>query len=243
MKGYIYGFLGNIYLIKFNKELAIKYFEKSLNYNTKNILAIYNYGIILLQDGSFEKALELFLKAKELNNQKLNNKNILPSINNKNLILQKNIPLAIASTYWRLNKIDIAISILEDLRKKYNYINANTLVTLGYFYILIKNYEKAKEISLLAINEDENFSPAWDNLGQICLEQNDIEKAKEHFLKAISINPKSVDSLYNLGIIEEKENNIQGALEYFKNALNCNITSLNTITKETITNKIEKLSQ
>ena len=45
MKGYIYGFLGNAYLIKYQRERAINCFEKALKNNTKNILAIYNYGI------------------------------------------------------------------------------------------------------------------------------------------------------------------------------------------------------
>ncbi len=135
-----------------------------------------------------------------------------------------------------------AISTLEDLRKKYDYVSPNTLTTLGYFYLLIKDYEKAKEMSQLAIDDDENFASAWDNMGQIYLEQNDLKTAKEKFLKAVTLNPKSVDSLYNLGTIEEKENNKSKALEYFKKALDCNITSLNTVTRETIENKIEELS-
>lgn len=242
MKGYIYGFLGNGHLVKCNRDLAISYFEKALSYNTKNILAIYNYGLILLQDGNFEKALELFFKATQLNDKKAKRKSFVPPALNRTILLQKNIPLAIASTYWRLNDMDKAISTLEDLRKKYEYVSPNTLVTLGYFYLLVKDYEKAKELSLLAINDDESFSSAWDNMGQIYLEQKDLKAAKENFLKAIELNPKSVDSLYHLGIIEEKENNKDKALEYFKKALDCNITSLNTVTKETINDKIKQLT-
>lgn len=242
MKGYIYGVFGNGYLLKYNREKAINCFEKAMLYNTKNILAIYNYGLILLQDGDFKRALELFFKSKELNDKKASKKSFVPATLNRTILLQKNIPLAIASTYWRLNDLSKAISTLEDLRKKYDYVSPNTLTTLGYFYLLIKDYEKAKEMSQLAIDDDENFASAWDNMGQIYLEQNDLKTAKEKFLKAVTLNPKSVDSLYNLGTIEEKENNKSKALEYFKKALDCNITSLNTVTRETIENKIEDLS-
>ncbi len=242
MKGYIYGFLGNAYLIKYQRERAINCFEKALKNNTKNILAIYNYGIILLQDGHFDKALKLFFKSQELNSKKAKRKSTTPAVLNRTMLLEKNIPLAISSCYWRLNNMDKAISTLEDLRKKYEYVSPNTLTTLGYFYLLVKDYEKAKEISQLAIDDDENFSSAWDNMGQIYLEQKDFKTAKEKFLKSIELNPKSVDSLYYLGIIEEIENNKEKALEYFKKALDCNITSLNTISKEAIENKIKSLS-
>ena len=243
MKGYIYSFLGNGYLVRYNRERAIYCFEKALQSGTKNILAIYNYGLILLQDGNFEKALQLFLKAQNLNDEKAGKKSFSPTGFNRTALLEKNIPLAIASSYWRLDNMDKAISTLEDLRKKYDYVSPNTLTTLGYFYILIKDYEKAKEITMLAINDDENFYAAWDNMGQIYLEQDDLQKAKENFLKALEINPKSVDSLYHLGLIEEKEGNKAKALEYLKNALDCNITSLNTITKDAIENKIKDLEE
>lgn len=242
MKGYIYGFLGNSYLVKGDRERAIICFEKAIERNTKNILAIYNYGLVLLQDGDFNKALNLFFKSQQLNDKKASKKSITPTALNRTVLLQKNIPLAIASTYWRLNDMDKAIATLEDLRKKYDYVSPNTLTTLGYFYLLIKDYEKAEEISQLAIDDDANFASAWDNLGQIYLEQNDLKTAKEKFLKSIELNPKSVDSLYHLGNIEEQQNNKTKALEYFNRALECTITSLNTVSREEIENKVKNLS-
>lgn len=242
MKGYIYGFLGNAYVVKGDRERAIICYEKAIQSNTKNILAIYNYGLILLQEGSFDKSLELFFKSQELNGKKAKRKMSTPAALNRTMLLEKNIPLAISSCYWRLNNMDKAISTLEDLRKKYDYISPNTLTTLGYFYLLVKDYDKAKEISQLALDDDENFSAAWDNMGQIYLEQKDFKTAKEKFLKSIELNPKSVDSLYHLGLIEEIENNKEKALEYFKKALDCNITSLNTVSKDAIESKIKSLA-
>lgn len=241
MKGFLYGICGNYQLIKGNRDIAISYFKKALDLNTRNVLAIYNYGLILLQDGSFDKALELFNKSLELNTKRIQKKTKTPAALNRAELLQKNIPLAIASAYWRLEKIDKAIDTLEDLRKKYAYVSPNALATLGYFYLVDKNYDKALEITNLALEDDETFYPAWDNLGQIAFEKEDLEKAEEYFKKSISLNPKSVDSLYHLGLIEEIKGDSNKALENFKNALECNITALNTVSRETIEEKIKLL--
>ncbi len=241
MKGNIYGILGNLYLIKCDKEKAIKCYEKALSKNTNNALAIYNYGLVLLQDGDFDKALNLFFKSDKLNSDKLNKKIFSPNAKNRALLLEKNIPLAISSCYWRLNNIDKAIATLEDLRQKYSYLSPNSLTTLGYFYLLNKDYKKAEEISRLAIEDEPTFASAWDNLGQIYLEQNILDKAKEYFLKSIEYNPNSVDSLYHLACIEEK-NNINLAKEYLSRALKCNITSLNTVSREEIEQKLKNLN-
>lgn len=242
MKGFLYGIFGNYNLIKGNRDIAIKYFKKALDLNTTNVLAIYNYGLILLQDGVFAEALELFNKSLELNTKRIQKKTKKPAALNRAELLQKNIPLAIASAYWRLENIDKAIDILEDLRKKYTYVSPNALATLGYFYIVAKDYDRALEITKLALEDDENFYPAWDNLGQIYFEKDDLEKASEYFKKSININSKSVDSLYHLGLIEELKGNKDIALEYFKKALECNITALNTVYKENIEDKIKYLN-
>lgn len=241
MKGYIFSILGNLYLVKYDLRRAIICYEKALNANTKNAISIYNYGLVTLQSGDFNKALDLIYKSKALNDNILKNSRKNSKKYNRAIILHKNIALALASSYWRLNNLEKAINILEDLRKQFEYINANTLTTLGYFYLLVKNYEKATELTNLALKDDESYFPAWDNLGQIALETNDIPKAKEYFLKSLNINPKSVDSLFNLGIAEEIEQNKEKAIEYFTKALECPINSLNTVTKEIINQKIESL--
>ena len=79
---------------------------------------------------------------------------------------------------------------IEDLQKKYNYINPNTLTTLGYFYMLKGNYEKAIELTNSALKDNEEYAPAWDNLGQIYYNQGDYKKAYENFQKAIDYREK-----------------------------------------------------
>lgn len=225
MRGYILGFLGNFYLKTFKLEKAIKCFEKALKYNTKNVLALYNYGLVLLQNGESEKALTLFEKAKFINKQ---------------LLFEKMIILAISSCYWKMGKIAEAIDILEDLKNKYEYVSPEAMTTLGYLYMLDKQYENALNTTKKVLETEPNYASAWDNLGQIYFFQNDLKNAKENFLKSIELNPYSVDSLFYLGLIEEIENNIENAKEYFKRAKDCKITSLNTISQKDLNEKLEK---
>ena len=227
MIGYLSGFFGNIYLKAFNPQKAEKCFELALKYNTKNIDALYNYSIILLQKGQFEDALALLKKTDNLN---------------KKVILKKLIILAMASCYWKLDNLDKAISLLENLKNDYEYINPESLTTLAYFYMLKKDYEKSLKLSNDVIKDNPAYASAFDNLGQIYFMQNDLKKAQEYFLKAISLNPNLPDSLYYLALIEESFNNTNKALEYLNLANNCNITALNTITKEDIQNKLDLLN-
>ena len=214
MRGYILSFLGDLYLKIFKLEKAIHCYELALKYNTKNAVSLYYYGIVLLQQGNAEKALQLFEKARPIN---------------KKPLFEKLIILGISSCYWKLNKLSDAIDILEKLRKDYTYVSPEALTTLGYFYMLAKDYDKAMEISKNVLAEDENYASAWDNIGQIYFFQKDYENAKENFLKSISLNPYSVDSLYYLGILEEMQNNNEKAKEYFERASKCRLTALNTI--------------
>lgn len=225
MKSYIQGSVGNFYLKIFKLEKAITFLKKAVENNTKNVLAIYNFSIINLQNGNAEKALECLETARKLN---------------KKVLYEKLIILGMSSCYWKLNELDKAIEILEELRNNYEYISPDALATLGYFYILKKDYEKAMDLSKKALNENQVYSSAWDNIGQIYFFQKDYENAKTNFLKSIECNPNSVDSLYYLGLLEEINNNNQEAEKYFNQALNCRITALNTISNKDLEEKINK---
>jgi len=222
---YYLGILGNYYYRTRHFDKAYDIYEKAIKKNTRNVMAIYNYAIRLLQDGNGSEALNLFNRALNINTK---------------IIMDKNILLAISSCYWTMGNIDKAIETLESLKSKYSYVNAHVLTTLGYFYFLKKDYEKAAEYTNNAIEDNPEHAPAWDNFGQIYFAEKNFEKAKECFEKALSYKNNMVDSLYYLGEVYENENNIEKAAKYFEKAANCNITSLNTVTKEQVQQKYKK---
>ena len=223
---YFLGVVGNFYFVSGRTEKAFKYYRKAIAKKTRNVSALYAYGIeILKDDGKAEEALALLQRAEKFN-AKVN--------------MDKNIRLAISSCYWVKGDIDKAIDTLERLKRDYNYVNAHVYTTLGYFYILKEDFDKAMEYSNLAIEDQPEHSAAWDNIGQIYFRQGNFDDAKEAFIKALKFKETMVDSLYYLGCIYEKENEEDKAFECFSKAKKCNVSSLNTITKEQILEKYRK---
>lgn len=224
-RGYFYGAVGNFFYFLKKPDTAMKFYEKAVKRNTFNIKALYNYALDKLHQNKPDEALPVLKRAEKINT--------LP-------LFEKLIPLAISSCHWLNGDIDEGIEILEGLKSKYNYINASTLVTLGYFYMLKGDYAKAEENTNLALKDNPQSASAYDNLGQIYYRKNEFEKAKEYFEKAIKINENTVDSLYFLALIE-KENNRERAIELLEKAQGCYISGLNTITREDVENQLNKL--
>lgn len=220
---YFLGMLGNFYLVSGKTKKAFKTYEKAINKKTRNVSALYAYGIeILKEESRADEAIQLLKRAENLNTK---------------VLMDKNIRLAISSCYWVKGDIDKAIDTLERLKKEYSYVNAHVYTTLGYFYILKKDYEKALECSKAALEDNSQHSAAWDNIGQIYYFQDKYTEAKEAFKKALSYKENMVDSLYYLGLIYESENASDEAANCFKKANSCNISSLNTISREQVTKK------
>lgn len=221
-KADLYAFLGNIYLSKGKIDKALELYELSIKNNTKVPTAYLNLGVFRLNQGNAKEAITLLEKAESLN---------------KNIILDKNIKVSIASCYWALNDIDKAIDILENLRNSYEYVNINVITTLGYMYFLNHDYEKALEITNKALEEDPNSAAAWDSLGQIYFAKQDFNNAKNAFIKALSENNYLLESNYFLGIIYEQEENFEEAKKCFIQSKNCKISTLSYITNKEVEEK------
>lgn len=210
-----------------NKTAEIS-FKKLIDRNTKNSTVYLYYANIQLLKNDPDSAILYVEKGLKYKHDD---------------IVHKNLMLVLSSSYWVKGDIDKAISILEDLRVKYEYVNFNVLATLGYLYFLKGDMVKAREISMHAIEDNESSSSAYDNLGQIDLSENNLESAKEHFLKALSFKENSIDSLYHIGILYEKEGDFENAMDSFEKAKTCVCSVVNTVTLEDIDKEIESLSK
>lgn len=155
----------------------------------------------------------------------------------KTVIDERNALTTLASCHWLSGDAQKGIDVLEDTRAKHEYTNAGVLTTLGYLYFTQDNFEKAIEISQLAMEDDPEHGAAWDNVGQVRYKQGDIEAAKENFLTALSKRENLADSNYLLGLIYESEGNLDDAKEYFRRAAICTISIYNTTTAEQVEEK------
>lgn len=225
-RNYFLGMIGNMYYFLRKPDKAQKFYTLAVKRNTRNVKALYNYALDALHQGKASEALTVFKRAENINT---------------NVLFEKLIPLAISSCYWILGDIDKAIETIENLQKKFNYINPNTLTTLGYFYLLKNNFEKAEELTNNALKDNNEYAPAWDNLGQIYYKKGDNKKAKEYFEKALSYRESMTESLYYMGLISKAEGNINEAKEYFEKASNGYISALSTVKREDIEKELRNI--
>lgn len=224
--GNIYGFLGYFNHSTRKPEKAKRYYTKGMKAGMKRANYRLAYGVLLLNDGEFEKARDIFSSVLTDYTQK----------EKKRTMAKLNISLA----YWKLGEIDTAIEMLTEVQAKYN--TSRIYGTLGYMLIEKGDLDKALSYNLEALDYDDEDPVILDNLAQTYYKLGMKDQAKEYFLKAEEIKPDQVDTLFYLGCIYKEEGNIRLAQEKLSKALECNITPMNTITRQQIQKKYDEVA-
>ncbi len=225
-RAYVLGMIGNIYYFFRKPDKAKVFYKQAVKRNTRNVKALYNYAMDALHEGRAQEALDIFKRAYIINTK---------------VIYDKLIPLAISSCYWVLGDVDMAIATILDLMDRYPYVNPSTLSTLGYFYMLKGDYEKAEEVTNKALEDNKNYAPAWDNLGQIEYNKGNKDKAREYFEKALEIRPTMTESLYYLALIVKDEDK-EKAKELLQRASDGYISALSSVKREAVEKELKKLN-
>jgi tetratricopeptide (TPR) repeat protein len=73
-----------------------------------------------------------------------------------------------------------------------------------------------------AINADDDYHPAWYNLGLVRAARGDELGARRAFKRTIDLKPGHAISLFQLGLIEEKREHTDRAIELYAKALTIN---------------------
>ena len=81
------------------------------------------------------------------------------------------------------------------------------------------DYEKAAKYYKMAVDEDPDFIPAWNNLGTLYTRTKRYKKAIKCFINALNIDPSSVVPLNNLGYLYYRLGRYDEALKYLKQAV------------------------
>jgi len=219
----IWALRGNYYYVTGLKARAKPILQKAVAAGTKSPSAYIYLALMAVQEEKdAQTAFDLLEKARQLNNTVIDERNLLTTL---------------ASCYWLAGDAAKGIEVLEDMRARHEYTNAGVLTTLGYLYFTQENYDKAIEMSHLAMEDDPNHGAAWDNVGQVHYKQGDMETAKENFRTALSKRENLADSAYLLGLIYETEGDIENAKEYFRRAAICTISIYNSVTTEMVEEK------
>ena len=78
----------------------------------------------------------------------------------------------------------------------------------------------ALHIGLKLLKLNIKFAVAYNNLGLVYRDLDDLKNAEESFLKSIEIDPNNGDPYNNLGLIYYNANDTIKAEEFFKKSLN-----------------------
>jgi len=163
-----------------------------------------NRGHTYYQEGNYDKAIECFEKAIELN----------PDFAEAN-----------GDTYYSLGNIyyvrhDFTNALLN-YTSAYN-ISPNDVdycKMLGMTLYLLGRKEEAKKYLESAINLESNDEMTYSIMGTIYLEKKDFKNAVTYYLKAISFDDKSVLAHSNLGLSYCHINELEKGITHLKKAL------------------------
>lgn len=223
--GNIFGFAGYYNHSRGKYDNALKWYEKAEKNDVSSPNIQMAYGVLLMREGKFEKAIKLFNK-------------ILIFFPHKDKI-KTNAKINLSMAYWKTGDLDAAIDRITEMHEKLK--NSRTYETLGYFLVEKGNNEEALKFNLEALEYDDTDAVILDNLGQTYYRMGDKDKAFTYFKKALEEKNDLLDALYHVGVIHQERRETEEARKYYEKALDCNITKLSTISRETIEAKLAEL--
>lgn len=235
------------------QDLAIPLYKTAYKLGTQNATILTTYGLILLRQHQSEEALACFDKA---------------LANTTYFLSAKTLKCNRAIALWKLDRLDEAIAAYNGVLRDYgkeeqkfftsptldedgikaivednNYLYPQDFTTLGFLYTLAKDYDRALFFSKAALEKEENFAAAYDNLGQIAYYQGDMTEAKVQFEKALEINPNLPDSLYFSGLVAFAQKDADRARSFLNQARQCALDGLNTVSYEMIDGALASLEK
>lgn len=212
----IYTILGrNKYLT--DHDAGFKYMEKAYATGRMNPQDILIYAYMLIRDGHLVKAERLIAGTIHQNKNKLSEKNLLAADLNTAIIL------------WKRNDLPGAIEKMEGV---YNTGYRSTVLyqTLGLFYILSGDMEKAQSFMDEAMEYNSDDISIRDNLGFLYIKKGETDKAKEIYDKIFEdTTPNFIEAFYNYGFCLEKTGDLEKAVAYYQKALGCPERFLSTV--------------
>lgn len=221
-----YGFRGNMSYQKGQLEDAVRWLHKAAARKDVKPSVLIGFGFLLLKHGELDQAEELLKRA---GGMRLDREELLGLESNTALLL------------WRKGQLAEAIAKLEALKEEYK--NTNLYGTLGYFYILTGDLDKALAFNQEAHAFNESGAVILDNLGQTYYLRGELEQALKVYEELSAQSPNFPEAYYNYGLVLEALGRREEALEKIKQSLDYPLSFLSTVTREEIEGKIRELEQ
>lgn len=175
------------------------------------------YAYLLIRDGHIGKAERLITSVIHQKEKDLTKQNLLAA------------DLNMAIIRWKKNDLKGAIEKMEYVYST-GYRSTVHYGTLGIFYILNNQLDRAEEFCLEAYDYNSGDPSIRDNLGLVYIKKGNYEKAEEIY-KALfeETEPTFIEAFYNYGLVLEHKKDYAAAAEYYQKALGCPEKFLSTV--------------
>lgn len=221
----IYVIKANSAYQKGNTQEAINQLEKAYKTGSAKVGVVTTYGYLLLKSGRLEESLKIFKE--QLNSTKIADNDLYS--------LKANYALAL----WKNGDLDRAIAMYEEIFPYYK--NTNVYGSLGYFYLLKGDLEKALKFNQEAMGYNSTGAVILDNLGQTYFLMDELDKAEEVFKKLIALSPKFPEAYYDYALVLEKLGKKELCTQNLRTALNYKPNFLSGVTTEQIEEKLNQV--
>ena len=143
---------------------------------------------------------------------------------------------------WKRGDLSSAIVELEELYED-GYHTSGLYGSLGSFYLINKEYEKALKLAKEGIEFSDTDLISRDNLGQAYIGLGMLDEAEEIYDELLPKEPKFMEPYFNYATVMEKRGNLKEAKEFYENALEYEEKFLSTITHEEIKASIDRIDE
>lgn len=158
-------------------------------------------GQLLMQEGQYVKAADLFRQASILAGDDLS------------------IREHLATAQFFAGDYRSASETLSRLVDNPAYAErTDLLVMLGEAYLQNGQLVQSRQILLKATSLDPASTPAWMGLGKTALALNDFQRAESAIRRAISLSPESADTHLSLGYLRMRQGQYEQAVRSFQTA-------------------------
>ena len=200
-----------------NHDSGFKYMEKAYLTGKMDPQDTLIYAYLLLRDGHITKAEKLITGTIHQNKTKLTQQNLLAAELNRAIIL------------WKKNDLDGAIKKMEEVYET-GYRSTVHYQTLGIFYLLNNNLDKAEDFIMEAMDFNNEDASIRDNLGLLYIKQKKWENAEVVYETLFSeTTPNFIEAHFNYATVLEHNGDYENAFNYYRSALGCPERFLSTV--------------
>ncbi len=225
-KSAFFAYLGNMNYQQGKEKEALMWLNKAAAEKNCKAMHLLGFSFLLLRLGKLEQAQEILVRAERMS---LTREEKMAYLTNASLLL------------WKQGRLDEATAMLEEAQGEYK--NTNLYGSLGYYYILSGDLDKALAYNQEAFDYNNKSAVIADNLGQTRLLRGEFEEALAIYEELAGQKPAFPEAYFNYGLVLEALGRNEDALEQMEKALDYPTSLLSTVTHEEIKAKIAELRQ